>query len=82
MKPQYEATVIEIEAGKHIRYLSNVQGSLKLQIDFYFEVQNPVHLRIKEVVSVKGNFLLNNLFINILKKAHLLVFENMAKACV
>lgn len=82
MKPQYEATAIEIEAGKHIRYLSNVQGGLKLEINFYFEVQNPAHLCIKEIVSVKGNFLLNKLFINILKKAHLLVFENIAKACV
>jgi hypothetical protein len=82
MRPQYEATVVEIEAGKHIRYLSDVQGGLKLQIDFYFEEQADGHLRIKECVMVKGNFLLNKMFVNILKKAHLLVFKHIAEACL
>jgi len=78
-KPQYHATVFELEAGKHIRYTSHVKKHVFLQVDFYFDQPSSKHLIVREEIVSKANYLVGKIFLNIIKKAHLHFFENLKK---
>ncbi len=80
MKPEYKAEVIEMEPHKHIQYLSNVKGGIVLVIDFMFtEDKNLNRVVVLENIQVKGNRFLIAYFMSILQKAHLQLFDNLAR---
>lgn len=82
VRPQYQADVMEIIPDQHIRYQSEAPGGLTLQIDFYFEHTTDRRLLIREEVEVKGNRLLNALFVQILSKAHRRTFARIQQYCL
>jgi hypothetical protein len=76
--PHYNATVIEVEKGKHIRYVSQVKKSMLLTIDFTFsENKENKPTKLTEKIEVTCNKIIGSLFLPILKKAHILLFEKM-----
>jgi hypothetical protein len=78
MWPKYTAKVFEVEQGKHIRYTSPVQRGVNLVIDFTLEKQNGKTIVTEDVV-VTANPIIAKVFLGILKKAHLQVFNNLCK---
>ncbi|MES2515770.1 MAG: hypothetical protein V4580_16575 [Bacteroidota bacterium] len=76
MYPNYKAKVYEIEKNKHLQYTSQVKPTLFLTIDILFAEDNG-KTKVTETISVTGNKLLTLLFLGILKKAHLKLFENL-----
>jgi hypothetical protein len=77
LRPNYKATVLEVEKNKHVRYLSQVKKNIFLTIDFTFseDKQNGT-TRVIEKVDVKGNKFIAGVFLTLLKKAHLQMFNN------
>jgi hypothetical protein len=76
--PNYKATVIEIEKNKHIQYISQVKKNVALSINFTFQEnkeQNKIILT--EVIEVTCNKLVGAIFLPILKKAHIQLFDKM-----
>jgi len=83
LKPNYTATVIEIEKNKHIQYTSQVKKNIFLTIDFIFSENKQSGVTIvKEKLRVKSNTFVGTVFIGILKKAHLNCFQNFNKDVV
>ncbi len=77
LRPNYKATVLEIEKNKHVRYLSQVKKNIFLTIDFNFsENKETGATKVIEKVDVKGNKFIANVFLTLLKKAHLKMFDN------
>lgn len=76
MKPNYKAKVFEIEKGNHLQYTSQVKPSVFLTIDLYFsEISGKT--KVDEHISVTGNKIITTIFLGILKKAHLGLFQNL-----
>ncbi len=75
LKPNYKATVIEIEKNKHIQYISQVKKNVYLTIDFNFNEENGT-TKVIENVDVKANHFVASAFLKLLKKAHLDTFQN------
>lgn len=73
MKPIYRATVTEIEKGKIIRYDSQVKKNVRLEIIFTFGSDG----KINEDITVWAGWPVGGIFINLLKKMHLKVMDNM-----
>ncbi|UPT68213.1 MAG: hypothetical protein M0D57_06065 [Sphingobacteriales bacterium JAD_PAG50586_3] len=78
MWPVYTAKVFEVEKGKHIRYTSPVQRGVDLVIDLTLSHQNGT-THVKEEVIVTANPVIAKVFLGILKKAHLEVFEKLGQ---
>lgn len=79
MQPGYKAEVFEIEKDRHVRYISNVKGGIKLLIDFTFtHDKNSGKVAVAEKIEIKGNRLLIAYFTTILKKAHIQLFNNLS----
>ena len=77
MRPNYKATVIEIEKNKHIQYISQVKKNVYLKIDFIFSENKEKGItNIVEKVDVKSNPIVAGAFLSLLKKAHLQTFQN------
>lgn len=77
LKPNYKATVLEIEKYKHIQYISQVKKNVFLTIDFIFsENKQSGTTQIIEKVDVKSNPIIASAFSSLLKKAHLQTFQN------
>jgi hypothetical protein len=80
IKPEYEAEVMSIKNKKKVIYFSVIQNRIILKINFTFEenlLKNNILLT--EQIELNGNALLIAYFASILKKAHLLTFENLRK---
>ncbi len=78
MNPEYKAEVIEIEKNKHVQYISNVKGGIKLVIDFTFSHdENRRAVYVSEQINIMGNWFLIAYFSTILQKAHLQLFDNL-----
>lgn len=78
MNPEYKAEVIEIEKNKHVQYISNVKGGIRLVIDFTFSHdENRRAVLVNEQVNIAGNRFLIAYFSTILQKAHLQLFDNL-----
>ena len=76
--PHYNATVVEVEKGKHIRYVSQVKENMLLTIDFTFsENKENNTTKLSETIEVTCNKIMGSLFLPILKKAHIRLFEKM-----
>lgn len=76
MNPNYKAKVYEIEKGKHLQYTSQVKPTVFLTIDLYFS-ENYGKTKVDEHISVTGNIIITTIFLGILKKAHLGLFQNI-----
>lgn len=77
LKPNYKATVCEIEKHKHIKYISQVKKNIYLTIDFIFsENKETGTTKIIEMVDVKSNPIVASVFLNLLKRSHLQMFQN------
>lgn len=76
MNPNYKAKVYEIEKGKHLQYTSQVKPSVFLTIDLYFSEKSS-KTKVHELISVTGNKIITTIFLGILKKAHLGLFQNI-----
>ena len=74
--PNYKAKVYEIEKGKHLQYTSQVKPSVFLTIDLYFS-EKLGKTKVDEHISVTGNKIITTIFLGILKKAHLGLFQNI-----
>ena len=74
--PNYKAKVYEIEKGKHLQYTSQIKPSVFLTIDLYFS-ENSGKTKVDEHISVTGNKIITTIFLGILKKAHLGLFQNI-----
>ena len=81
MYPNYKAKVFEIEKYKHLQYTSQVKPTIFLKIDIVFTESNN-QTKVTETISVTGNKLVTTIFLGILKKAHLKLFENLQKSLV
>lgn len=76
--PQYKATVIEIEKNKHIQYRTQVKKNVFLTIDFVFSENSERNTtQLSEIIEVTSNKLVGAIFLPILKKAHVQLFEKM-----
>lgn len=78
MWPAYTAKVFEVEKGRHIRYTSPVQRGVDLVIDFTLEKRKGKTI-VNEDIVVTANPIIAKVFLGILKKAHLQVFDNLCK---
>lgn len=76
IRPNYKAKVIEIEKHKQLRYTSQVKKYVYLNIDLYFTETNG-RTKMVENIEVTTNKLIAIIFLDILKKAHLKVYENI-----
>ncbi len=77
LRPNYKATVLEIEKYKHIKYISQVKKNVYLTIDFMFsENKESGTTKIVEKVDVKSNPIVASVFLNLLKRSHLQMFQN------
>lgn len=74
MWPVYTAKVFEVEKGKHIRYTSPVQKGVDLVIDLTLTHTNGV-THVNEEIVVTCNAIIAKMFLGILRKAHLEVFD-------
>lgn len=80
LKPCYQATIVEVEKNKHIRYLSEVKKGLFLTVDFTFKNKsgdNTIH--IDEDITLKGNPLAHGVFLSLLKKSHKHVLKSLQR---
>jgi len=78
MKPNYKAKVIEVEKHKQVKYLSQVEKNVHLAINFFFsENKEKGTIQVIEEIEVVGNKFVASIFMGILKKAHLQVFESL-----
>jgi hypothetical protein len=78
-RPRYTAKVFEIEKEKRIKYTSLVQGKIDLAIDFNFthnESTNTTNL--DESIVVSGNGIACKILIDIMKKSHRILFNEIA----
>ena len=76
MYPNYKAKVFEIEKEKHLQYTSQVKPNIFLTIDIYFS-ENSGKTKVEESISVTGNKIITAIFLVILKKAHVKLFQNL-----
>ncbi|MBC7696614.1 MAG: hypothetical protein H7141_14350 [Burkholderiales bacterium] len=76
VRPNYKAKVIEIEKHKQLRYTSQVKPNVYLNIDFHFEEESG-KTKMVEYIEVTTNKLVAFIFLGILKKAHLKVYQNI-----
>ena len=76
MYPNYKAKVFEIEKEKHLQYTSQVKPNIFLTIDIYFS-ENSGKTKVEESISVTGNKIITAIFLGILKKAHVKLFQNL-----
>lgn len=76
MNPNYKARVFEIEKGKHLQYTSQVKPTIFLTIDIYF-LNNSDKTKVEEQISVTGNKIITTIFLGILRKAHVSLFQNI-----
>ena len=76
MYPNYKAKVFEIEKEKHLQYTSQVKPNMFLTIDIYFS-ENSGKTKVEESISVTGNKIITAIFLGILKKAHVKLFQNL-----
>ena len=76
MWPVYTAKVFEVEKGKHIRYTSPVQKGVDLVIDLTLTHTNDV-TRVNEEIVVTCNAIIAKVFLGIMRKAHLELFEKL-----
>jgi hypothetical protein len=76
MRPNYKAKVIELEKHKKLRYTSQVKSYVFLIIDFHFS-ENNGKTKMVEHIEVNTNLLVAIVFLDILKKAHLKVYQNI-----
>lgn len=80
MKPCYQATIVEVEKNKHIRYLSEVKKGLFLTVDFIFEIpSNGQAIQIAEHITLQGNPWVHAVFLSLLRKSHEHVFKSLQK---
>lgn len=78
IKPNYSAQVFEIEKLKHLQYFSQVEKNVFLTINFYFSQNTALGtVQIVEEVEVTANKFVASIFLNILKKAHMQVFNTL-----
>lgn len=75
--PTYNAKVMELEKGKHIRYTSPVKKNIFLVVDIFFSKDKNQNLIVTETFEVTANKAIGLIFANILKKAHLQFFNNL-----
>lgn len=76
IRPNYKAKVIEVEKNKQLRYTSQVKSYVYLMIDFHFTESNG-KTKMVEHIEVKTNLVVALVFLDILKKAHLKVYQNI-----
>lgn len=76
IKPNYKAKVIEIEKNKQLRYTSQVKSYVFLIIDLHFTELNG-KTKMVEHIEVTTNLFVAIVFLDILKKAHLKVYQNI-----
>lgn len=76
MNPNYKARVFEIEKGKHLQYTSQVKPTIFLTIDIYFS-ESFGKTKVEEQISVTGNKIITTIFLGILRKAHVGLFQNI-----
>lgn len=76
MNPNYKARVFEIEKGKHLQYTSQVKPTIFLTIDIYF-LDKSNKTKVEEQISVTGNKIITTIFLGILRKAHVGLFQNI-----
>lgn len=76
MWPVYTAKVFEVEKGKHIRYTSPVQKGVDLVIDLTLTHTNGV-THVNEEIVVTCNAIIAKVFLGIMRKAHLELFEKL-----
>lgn len=76
IRPNYKARVIEIEKHKQLRYTSQVKPYVYLNIDLHFTEENG-KTKMVEHIEVTTNKLVAIVFLDILKKAHLKVYQNI-----
>ncbi|MBL7936425.1 MAG: hypothetical protein JNM51_11530 [Bacteroidia bacterium] len=74
--PNYKAKVFELEKGRHIQYTSQVKSKLFLTIDIYINPHNNKTM-VTENINVTGNRIITAIFLRILQKTHLSLFDNM-----
>lgn len=77
MWPAYSAKVFEVEKDRHIRYTSPVQRGVHLVVDLTLNHKGGV-THVDEYIEVTTNPIIAKVFLGILKKAHLEVFERLA----
>lgn len=75
--PVYTVKVYEITKNSQIRYVSQVKKNIELVIDLVVFQDVRSGIRIEETFYVKANVLIAQLFLRILKKAHLSFFNNL-----
>ncbi len=78
IKPRYSAQVFEVEKNKCIQYTSQVKKNIPLSIRFTFSEINGGSIAVHENIELVCNRLVGAVFIDILRKAHRRVFENLA----
>ncbi|MES2761610.1 MAG: hypothetical protein V4677_05365 [Bacteroidota bacterium] len=76
MYPNYRAKVFEVEKYKHLQYTSQVKPTIFLKIDILF-AESAGTTKVTETISVTGNKIITSMFLGILKKAHLKLFNNL-----
>lgn len=76
MWPVYTAKVFEVEKGRHIRYTSPVQKGVDLVIDLTLNHTNGV-THVNEEIVVTCNAIIAKVFLGIMRKAHLELFEKL-----
>lgn len=76
IRPNYKAKVIEIEKNKQLRYTSQVKSYVFLIIDLHFTESNG-KTKMVEHIEVTTNLFVALVFLDILKKAHLKVYQNI-----
>ncbi len=74
--PNYKAKVFEIEKGKHLQYTSQVKPTIFLTIDIYFS-ESSGKTKVEEQISVTGSKIITTIFLGILRKAHVGLFQNI-----
>lgn len=72
----YTAKVFEVGKGCRIRYTSSVQHGVDLVIDLTLNHKGGVTL-VNEYIEVTTNPIIAKVFLGILKKAHLEVFNKL-----
>jgi hypothetical protein len=76
IRPNYKAKVIEVEKNKQLRYTSQVKSYVFLIIDLHFTESNG-KTKMVEHIEVTTNLFVALVFLDILKKAHLKVYQNI-----
>ena len=80
LRPRYNATVIETEKGKKIKYTSQVKKGIYLEIVFEFsESTDKNSCAIKEEITIRGKHSTSKILLKQMKKKHLILVENLKK---